>query len=227
MPKEWLHKIRAWLLKRQPQLDLARPYWDELVKQWNAHLFETTSPVGVLFLIWWFVGAPPVTLVIFVVVWVFLLAGYYAWREERLKNLSDNFRCWIYGMTCGREGAESPLLLFVGLRLSNVGPQTSIHTWQGGYRIAGRGIAFTEHFFRRGSVLPLPDGIHGHNLNGDMSLFAQGETREGWVAIVVEGSTSVSDAVIQIMRTIHLEFTDSSGHLHAVSQLTDLMRKPQ
>jgi hypothetical protein len=228
MPSEWSNKIKAWLLERQPQLDLARPYWDALVEQWNKHLFETTSPIVVLFLIWWFIGAPPVTLVVFVVVWMFLLAGYYAWREERLKNLSDNFRCWIYTMTCGREENDSPLLLFVGLRLSNIGPPTSIHTWQGGYRVAGKGVAFTEYYFRRGFVKRLPDEIHGNNLNGDMNLFAQGETREGWVAIVVEGSTFASDAVIQIMQTIHLEFMDSSGHLHAVSRLADLMmRKSQ
>jgi hypothetical protein len=71
-----------WILQRQPKLDHARDYWDTLVKQWNEHLFETTSPVGVAFIVWWITGSPPVTFVLCVLVWVFLLAGYYAWREE-------------------------------------------------------------------------------------------------------------------------------------------------
>ena len=78
MLKDRATRVWNWLLQREPKLDLARPYWDELVRQWNLHLFETTSPIGVMFLIWWFVGTPPMALVVFVVVWVFLLAGYYA-----------------------------------------------------------------------------------------------------------------------------------------------------
>jgi len=231
MLKEWSRKIRAWLLKPQPQLDLVRPYWDELVKQWNQHLFETTSPIGVLFLIWWFVGAPPVTLVILVVVWVFLLAGYYAWREERLKNISDNFRCWIYAMALSGDNTaamlgDQSMKLFIGLRIVNVGPQTSIHTWQGGYRIHGRGVIFSDQFFHRGECGNLPDLIRGNNLHDDIRLFSQGETREGWIAIPA-GDNPDLHTTREIMDSVSLHFTDAFDHLHEVSVLRELRRKSQ
>ena len=85
----WLHRLArrvwAWLLLQQPQFDHLRDYWDELYRQWNRHLFETSSPAIAAFVVWWIVGAPPVSVVVFVVVWVFLLAGYYRWREKHIQ----------------------------------------------------------------------------------------------------------------------------------------------
>ena len=95
---EWISRqawwIWAWVLGRQPWFDYMRDYWDELVKQWNKHLFETTSPIIVAFLLWWFFVTPFLAVAVFVVVWVFLLAGYYAWRGDHVQlvprfNLND------------------------------------------------------------------------------------------------------------------------------------------
>jgi hypothetical protein len=97
MVKEKLQAAWAWVLRHQPTLDYARLYWDKLIAQWYEHLFETTSPVGVAFVVWWLVGAPPATFVLCALVWVFLLAGYYAWRDEHLKTLTDDLRGEIYG----------------------------------------------------------------------------------------------------------------------------------
>ena len=85
--KRRLREGWVWLLRQQPQFAHAREYWDELVRQWNKHLFETSSPFGVAFLVWWYTGSPPVTFVLCVLIWVFLLAGYYAWRGEYLKGV--------------------------------------------------------------------------------------------------------------------------------------------
>jgi hypothetical protein len=224
MLRERLRTLWGWLLQRQPKLDYARDYWEVLVKQWNEHLFETTSPIGVAFILWWITGSPPVNFVLCVVVWVFLLAGYYAWREEHLKNVSDDFTGYIYGAATMIPTSDAQLLgehwvkVFVGVRINNVGTPRSIHTWQVSWRKGpGQpGFHLADGMLFNGQVGNLPEGIRGYNLHGDTRLFASGETRDGWIAF--DGN---ADFEAEMLPNLSLGFTDAFNKFHEVSSLSD------
>jgi len=222
-------ELRRWVAARSRTFDLFGDYIKAVYKRWNDYFWNALIIAPIV--LWWMLGNPPVWLVVSAFVWALLVAGYFAWREEHLKNVSDDFRCWIYAMTVS--GDETAALLgdqstnlFIGLRIVNVGPQTSIHTWQGGYRIHGRGIGFADQFFHRGEFEKLPDLIGGSNLHDDIRLFSQGETREGWVAIPA-GDNPDFNVIREIMDTVSLAFTDAFDHFHEVSVSQELRRKSQ
>jgi hypothetical protein len=201
-----------WLLQRQPQLDYARDYWDVLVKQWNLHLFETTSPVGVAFLVWWLAGAPPVTFVLCALVWVFLLAGYYAWRAEHLKVITPRFSSDIAEMALvdGR--------LFISVQISNLGAPTSIRRWQASFtHTDGKRIAFSENYFMGGDAAATVN-VRGANLLRDRSLIQTGETREGFVAF------DVGDVhhPVDVFNTVKLYFHDTLADDHQPNEVSTL-----
>ena len=226
---ELLANLRRFAKRQFETRDLLPDYLTSVVEHWNDIFFSSIPMLP--FVVWWYLGDPPMAIKVIVFLWVFILAGYYAWRSERLKNVSDDFRCWIYGMTVsGDETAallgDQSTKLFVGLRVVNVGPQTSIHTWQGGYRIHGRGISFSDQYFHRGEFGNLPDLIRGNNLHGDIRLFSQGETREGWVAIPA-GDNPDFNVIREIMDTVSLGFTDAFDHYHEVSVPLNLRRRSQ
>jgi len=78
-------------------LALLPDYFRAIAKQWMNILFGE-GLVAVVFLIWWALGNPPLVLIF---VSAMFVAGYYAWREERIaalqqrKSRNVEVRDWI------------------------------------------------------------------------------------------------------------------------------------
>jgi hypothetical protein len=65
--------------------DLFLEYWPTLAEHWN-NIIWGTSPVAIfLFGVWLSLGTPPMRLMIIGFVWAMIVAGYYAWRAERVQ----------------------------------------------------------------------------------------------------------------------------------------------
>jgi hypothetical protein len=77
--------MREWLKSRRRSLALLPDYLRAVIQHWNDILFLSIPTFP--FVVWWFVGSPPMWLIIFIFIWVFLVAGYYAWRAERVRFL--------------------------------------------------------------------------------------------------------------------------------------------
>src|SRR5271156_2447923 len=111
--------------QRLATLDLLSVYLEAVVAHWNDIFFSSIPMLP--FVAWWYLGDPPMAIKVIVFLWVFVLAGYYAWRKEH--SVAPRFNCWIPDMTVSSNGR-----VFVGLEIVNLGPPTSIHTWYGGYK---------------------------------------------------------------------------------------------
>ena len=72
-----------WIKQRRDTLGLLSEYLRVIIQQWNDILWLSVPAFP--FVIWWFLGNPPVWIVAVVFVWVLVLAGYYAWRAERIR----------------------------------------------------------------------------------------------------------------------------------------------
>lgn len=107
--------------------------------------------------------------------------------------------------------------LFMQVQISNLGPSTSIRTWQAGY---GK-VALSNALFVQ-DVGPIPNVIRGNNLWGDHRLIQSGETIEGWIAFDVGEAPAH-----EVFSTVSLHFTDtwSGEQLHEVSDLPSWVRK--
>lgn len=200
-----LASVGKWLRKRVESLDLFVDYVQAVYHRWHDYLWGELLVAPVI--IWWMASSsengPPIKLVIAAFVWAGLIAGYYAWRDERLKNIVPRFKCWIPVMAL-REGR-----LFVSIRITNIGPPTSILSWQAGYRNAegGRNWLTNEMFAGDDRILP-PDAIRGTNLKGDYGRFETGTTREGWLAMDV-GPMATSDDARHILESVSIQFIDA------------------
>jgi hypothetical protein len=202
-------------------------YLKSVIAHWNDIFFSSIPMLP--FVVWWYLGEPPMAIKAIVFLWVFVAAGYYAWREEHLKHVSDDFNCWIYAgatdPTAQLLGARS-IRVFIGLRIVNVGPQSSIHTWQVSYNKSGQTgrTHLADGMLVTGEIGNLPDLIRGQNLHGDIRLLATGETREGWIAFDV-GENDGSDP--EILTNVSLGFTDAFDKFHEVTQLSGWRREPK
>jgi hypothetical protein len=199
----------AFAKQRFYTLELFPDYLHSVIEHWNdIYLSIPALP----FVAWWYLGEPPMWLKGIVFLWVLLVAGYYAWRAEHLKVISERFTTWISQM-CTSDGR-----LFVQLRITNVGPPTSIHTWQGGFRNAdGRYIGWAHDLFADDERIPIPKEMRGDNLIRDLRLFATGETREGWLARDI-GLMALED-MRPIFQTITFQFTDAFDNVHRIDTL--------
>jgi hypothetical protein len=74
----------AWATVRAATLDLLSTYFAEIRKRWVDIFWGASLPFLALVL-WWCLGQPPMWLTITVIAWGFLIAGYYAWREDHLR----------------------------------------------------------------------------------------------------------------------------------------------
>ncbi len=216
-----MDEIKAFFKARAQTLDLLPDYWRALIARWND-IFWLSTPTFPL-LIWWFFGSPPMSLVAGAFVWAFAAAGYYAWRDEYLKRTQHRFKTWIYSL--GIEPGTNRL--FVGVRITNVGVPTSIHTWQGGFRTSHGGRAFTDGVLVQGKFPPPIQDMRGENLKGDLHRYETGETREGWIAMDI-GSESLSQADMrQLFDTASVQFTDAFGDFFEVQSSSSWMKKPE
>ena len=195
--------------KRQWEtLDLLPDYLSSVIEHWNDIFFSSIPMLP--FVAWWYLGDPPMAIKVIVFLWVFILAGYYAWRKEYV--VAPLFRSWIPNMVGTPEGR-----LFVGMQIINMGPPTSIQTWQGGFeRSDGSHFRFSDQYFVEGENIVAPSNIRGQNLRHDHQLLATGEIREGWLAFDVG---SDADAVAIVMRTLTLTLTDAFENQHEISTL--------
>lgn len=149
--------------------------------------------------------------------WAFLIAGYYVWRKEHV--VAPRFKSWIPDMTVSPAGR-----LFVGMQIVNLGPPTSIHTWQAGFEKSDGGhVYLSDRMLVEDEDIAVPGNIRGNNLRHDYRLFATGETREGWIAFDV-GSLSDNDAA-RAMRTVLLIFTDAFDNQHEISTVPPWARE--
>jgi hypothetical protein len=197
MPQR-LQNLLDWFENHAKTLDLFPEYARAVYSQWNDYLWGEIPVAPIV--IWWMLGNPPMWVTIPAFFWAFLIAGYYVWRKEYVE--APLFRSWIPDMVGTPEGR-----LFVGMQIVNMGPPTSIQTWQGGFtRSDGSAVRFSDRYFVEGENVVAPDNIRGQNLRHDYGLLATGEIREGWLAFDVPQLDA--DAVALIMRTLTLTFTD-------------------
>jgi hypothetical protein len=76
-------KFAEWLISRRRTLDLVRVYLRAVIARWNDILWLSLPTFP--FIIWWFLGSPPMWLVFLVLLWIFIVAGYYTWRADHLR----------------------------------------------------------------------------------------------------------------------------------------------
>ncbi|MGB3552496.1 MAG: hypothetical protein WA993_17585, partial [Candidatus Binatus sp.] len=79
-----LQNLLALFKRRASTLDLFPDYLESVIAQWND-LFFLSIP-ALPFVVWWYLGEPPMWIKAPVFVWIFLTAGYYAWRKEAAEN---------------------------------------------------------------------------------------------------------------------------------------------
>ena len=138
--------------------------------------------------------------------WAFLIAGYYVWRKDHLN--APRFKARIPDMTVTKEGR-----VFVGLEIVNVGPSTSIHTWQASFKRQPDG---PTHGLSDRMLLEADDehdppaNIHGPNLRRDYRILTTGETRIGWIAF--DAGALSEDETVTLMKTVIIRFTDAFDH---------------
>jgi len=146
---------------------------------------------------------------------LFLFAAYFAWREEYLKASRDEFRSQITGMVALPFETSAKTIayhIFVSLRISNLGPPVSVHTWQAGYLTANGGRTWLVHgLLYEGERDGRPADVRGKNLRDDHAILATGESREGWIGFDADSSQE------NVLRGISLLFTDAFENHHDVS----------
>jgi hypothetical protein len=219
---ELVENLRKFAKQRLETLDLLPDYLTAVIEHWNDIFFSSIPMLP--FVAWWYLGEPPMAIKAIVFMWMFVAAGYYAWRKEHLKNASDDFTGYIYGAASMVPDTSAQLLgehwvkIFVGVRINNVGTPRSIHTWQVSWRKGpGQpGFHLADGMMFNGQVGNLPDGIHGYNLHGDTRLFATGETRDGWIAF--DGGANFE---AEMLANLSLGFTDAFNKFHEVSSLSN------
>src|SRR5271155_206006 len=121
---ELLANLRKFTERQFESLDLLPDYLSAVIEHWNDIFFSSLPMLP--FVVWWYLGDPPMAIKVIVFLWVFVLAGYYAWRKEHA--VAPLFRSWIPDMTITPTGR-----LFVGGQIFNLGPPTTIQTWQAGF----------------------------------------------------------------------------------------------
>jgi len=205
---ELLANLRKFTERQFESLDLLPDYLSAVIEHWNDIFFSSLPMLP--FVVWWYLGDPPMAIKVIVFLWVFVLAGYYAWRKEYA--VAPLFRSWTPDMVTTSEGR-----LFVGMQIINMGPPTSIQTWQGGFtRSDGSEANFSGRYFVQDENVVAPENIRGQNLVHDHRLLATGEIREGWLAYDI-GSQVDAGAAAVMMRTLTLSFTDAFEHQHEIA----------
>ncbi len=225
-----LQKLFEWYQRHAKTLDLLGEYARAVYARWNDYLWGELAVAPVV--IWWIFGSPPVWVTVPAFFWAFLIAGYYVWRKEYLKNLSDDFKCYLYDAAT-QSSATAELLgdhttrVFIGLRIVNVGPQASIHTWQAGYKSPNErhGIVLTDGVLVEGSVGRVPESIRGDNLRGDYRVLTTGETRVGWIAFDVYEKDLEAADWSRLLDSVSLGFTDAFDKFHEGSWLPTWAKK--
>ncbi|MGO9449794.1 MAG: hypothetical protein ACLQDV_01930 [Candidatus Binataceae bacterium] len=133
--------------------------------------------------------------------------AFYSGRKARRTGeaTGERFQTWMSDMASDRG------YWFVSVRITNLGPPTSIHTWQGGYRNPkGGNVYLSDRMLLEEDVAP-PENIRAHNLRRDYRRLETGATHEGWIALPAGPAIESS--------SIHLEFKDAldDDALHEIS----------
>jgi hypothetical protein len=88
MPEPTLaENLWAFARGRFQALGLLPDYLEAVIAHWNDIFFLSIPALP--FVLWWYLGEPPMAVRLFVFGWVFLFAGYFAWRKESLENRSS------------------------------------------------------------------------------------------------------------------------------------------
>ncbi len=207
--------LRKFAERQLATLDLLPDYLKSVVEHWNDIFFSSIPMLP--FVVWWYLGDPPMAIKVIVFLWVFVLAGYYAWRKEHA--VAPLFRSWIPDMTITPTGR-----LFVGVQIFNLGPPTTIQTWQAGFERSDGGHNYlSDRMLVEDEDLTAPSNIRGKNLRHDYRLLATGEMREGWIAFDV--GPQVDDQGARVMRSVTLMLTDTFEHTHEISTMPAWARK--
>jgi hypothetical protein len=219
-----LANLRAFAWKRAQTLDLLFDYLGSLIERWNDIFFLSLPMLP--FIVWWYLGDPPMTIRIVVFLLVLIFAGYFAWRKEHLRHTPEDFRSWIYTLAATSNAGPDrtgPLAMkvFIGLRIANVGPDNSIHTWQVSFVNKNGGRSTLSDYFLLDDGLVVPDGIRGCNLHHDIRKLETGDTKEGWIAIDV-GDEGINP---DLMKRVSVGFTDAFDVFHEVTLLSGMERK--
>lgn len=210
--------LRFWrsLLGRLGTLKFFGRYLRVLLDHFVAFGFGASLPAVVL-MIWSLFSWPPLWLSASILAGGFLLAGYYAWRDEHLKVSRPTFKTWISDMALIPTGTQAFRRLFVSLRIVNLGQPTSIHTWQGSYSMNGVNTShLSDRMFVEDQQVAPPKEIRGNNLRRDTRMLQTGETREGWIAFDVGQIRSDAEAS-NVLRSVKLQFIDAFDNLHETS----------
>jgi len=82
-------------------------------------------------------------------------------------------------------GADSPWpSLCTQVRIVNIGPPTSIHTWYEGYKLSPmKRFWLSDRMFVEDDRVVAPASIRGSNLRTDHRLLETGDARVGWIAL--------------------------------------------
>ncbi len=219
--RQRLDRAVLWVRKHLARYDLLPDYWHAVVIR-TYDILWGTSPLFVVFLIWWSLGSPPSWFVMTILAWAFLLAGYFSWRDV----VAPRFRSWISDMTLSPNR-----LLFVGLKIVNVGPPTSIPIWFAGCESDGQRIAIADTAFVDADdqqnelfKIQVPSNIRGSNLLVDQRRLETGETRDGWLAFNVGTYVSEKNDV-HILQSVSVRFVDAFGEEHETTLEPEWFRK--
>ena len=74
---------REWVRKEIAARKLLLVYLTKTLAVWNDLLWLSVAVSP--FVIWWFIGSPPTQIVVAVLFVLFVLAGYYTWREDYVR----------------------------------------------------------------------------------------------------------------------------------------------
>jgi hypothetical protein len=207
-----VQKIIEWFQVHARTLDLLPDYARAVYQRWNDYLWGELAVAPVV--IWWIFGNPPMWVTIPAFFWAFLISGYYVWRKENLKHSGSYFRCWIYEITVTANPTKPGNRVFIEIRITNIGPPTSLHGWQAVHKLPDG----TKRVYLEGALVHLaesdfvqPMGIRGSNLCRDYRMFQTGETREGWIAFdvgAIQGAKTALEATALIGETASARFVE-------------------
>ena len=207
--------LRKFAERQLATLDLLPDYLKSVVEHWNDIFFSSIPMLP--FVVWWYLGSPPMAIKVIVFLWVFVLAGYYAWRKEHavaplfeiVDSRHDDYPYW------------SPIRRSADLQSwaahNNSDLASRFQRSDGGHNY------LSDRMLVEDEDLTAPSNIRGKNLRHDYRLLATGEMREGWIAFDV--GPQVDDQGARVMRSVTLMLTDTFEHTHEISTMPAWARK--
>src|ERR1700722_10520311 len=82
--KAMLNRIARYFRTQFQTFNLLGVYFRSIVQRWHDVLWGA-STIAFAFVLWWFLGNPPVWAIALYLVAVMFISGYYAWRADHIR----------------------------------------------------------------------------------------------------------------------------------------------